>query len=302
VGDVGLPDLHRHLDGSLRPTTLAELLAAQGRAPPADVRFHTGMGLRGALDRFALTLSVLQTAAAVRRVAAETCEDALGDGVSTLELRFAPQLHLEEGARLEEIIDAAVEGCAGRAGVILCGLYGEPPSVLEASVEAARTRPGVVGIDLAGGPTPSDAFRLADYAAPYRRAAELGIGRTVHAGEGRAPEEIRVAVLELLAQRIGHGTTLFDDPAVLDLVVERGVAVEACPTSNTHTGIIDSIEEHPLPWWLDAGVRACVNTDNTLFSDTTASVEHARAAEIPGMDPARLARAIAHGHAAAFRR
>jgi adenosine deaminase len=89
---------------------------------------------------------------------------------------------------------------------------------------------------------------------------------------------------------------------VLELVIERGVTVEACPTSNVHTGAVADVAEHPLPRWLDLGVRACVNTDNTLFSDTTSSAEHLRAARIPGMDAERLARAIQFGHAAAFRR
>ncbi len=295
-------DLHRHLDGSLRPATLAELLARSGRAPPDDLVFHRGMGLAGALSRFELTLSVLQRTAAVRRVADEMCVDAAADGVTTLEIRFAPQLHGQEGASIEAVIDAAIEGCAGRAGLLLCGLYGEPPAVLDRLVEAARSRPGVVGIDLAGGPSSGADFDFSVHAPAFRRAAELGLGRTVHAGEGRPSGEIRAAILELGAQRIGHGTTLLDDPQLVELVIERGVTLEACPTSNVHTGAIADVADHPLPRWLDLGVRACVNTDNTLFSDTTSSAEHRRAAAIPGMDGDRLARAVAHGHAAAFRR
>ncbi|MSP62469.1 MAG: adenosine deaminase [Myxococcales bacterium] len=295
-----LADLHRHLDGSLRPATIAELAAAISQEVPADLAFHPGMGLAAALSRFRFTLSLLQEPAAVRRVAAEMCEDAAFEGVTTLEIRFAPQLHL--GAPIEAMIEAAIEGADGRAGVILCGLYGEPLTVLAALVEAARARPGVVGIDLAGGPAEGHAHRLGDYAPAYRRAGELGLGRTVHAGEGRPPEEIRVAIVQLGAQRIGHATTLLDDPRVLDLVIERAVTVEACPTSNLHTGAIRSPAEHPLPRWLRAGVRACVCTDNTLLSQVDAPEEHRRAAAIPGMDDALLARAIACGHAAAFRR
>ncbi len=299
---VALADLHRHLDGSLRPATLAELLGRAGRALPEDLLFRPGMGLAGALSRFALTLSVLQRPAAVRRVADEMCIDAAAEGVTTLEIRFAPQLHGQEGASVEAIIDAAIEGCAGRAGLLLCGLYGEPPAVLDRLVDAARARPGVVGIDLAGSASSADSTALAVHAPAFRRAADIGLGRTVHAGEGRPPGEIRTAIVELGAQRIGHGTTLLDDPSLVELVIERGVTVEACPTSNVHTGAIADVADHPLPRWLDLGVRACINTDNTLFSDTTSPVEHRRAAAIPGMDGERLARAIAHGHAAAFRR
>jgi adenosine deaminase len=292
-----LADLHRHLDGSLRASTLEELL---GRPLPADLRFWPAMGLQHALEKFAITLSALQTPAAVERVARELCDDAAREGVSTLEIRFAPQLH--RGAGMEAIVDAALAGLAGRAGLILCGLYGEAPAVLDGLVELARSRPGVVGIDLAGGPAPGQPFRLQDYAAPFQRAAALGIGRTVHAGEGRPPSEIRVAIEALSAQRIGHGTTLLDDPAVLDLVLAREITIEACPTSNVHTGVIAEVAAHPLPRWLGLGVRACVCTDNTLLSDVDAPEEHRRAAAIPGMTPALLAAAIENGHRAAFRR
>lgn len=295
-----LPDLHRHLDGSLRPATVAELAARHGRPLPPDLLFHAGMGLAEALSRFAFTLSLLQDAAAVRRVAAEICEDAADDGVSTLEIRFAPQLHA--GAAVEAIVDAALEGIAGRAGLILCGLYGEPPSVLERLVASAVSRPGVLGIDLAGGPSPSHDVRLEDYAMAFRRARDLGLGRTVHASEGRPPAEIRVAIEQLGAQRIGHGTTLLDDDAVVELVLSHQVVIEACPTSNVHTGVIAAVDQHPLPRWLERGVRACVNTDNTLLSDVTAREELARAAAIPGMTADLVARIIDVGHEARFRR
>ncbi len=293
-----LSDLHRHLDGSLRPSTLAELRQEAGLDVP-DVRFFAGMGLQAALANFVVTLSVLQSPGAVRRVAAEICEDAAADGVHALEIRFAPQLHGDDPGA---IVDAALEGIAGRAGLILCGLYGEDPAILDAHVELARTRPGVVAIDLAGGPVPGHSYDLADYVRPFTRARDLGIGRTVHASEGRPPHEIHTAVQVLHAQRIGHGTTLLDDAHVLDLVRQRGVTIEACPTSNWQVGVIDSVEAHPMAQWLRQGVRVCVNTDNTLMSDVTASEEHARAGHIEGMTPDLLAAAVQFGREAAFRR
>jgi adenosine deaminase len=220
-----LSDLHRHLDGSLREATLRELAAGLGVEVPEQFRFRRGMGLAAALRCFDLSLALLQTPPAVRRVADECCADAAREGVTTLELRFAPQLH--KGASPAAIVDAAAEGVAGRAGLILCGLFGEDPLVLEALVGVARDCPAVVGIDLAGGPIPAHPYQLRDYARPFSLARDLGLGRTVHAGEGRPPSEIREAIEHLHAQRIGHGTTLPDDPAVLELVRERGVTVEA---------------------------------------------------------------------------
>src|SRR5687768_17339981 len=106
--------------------TLLELARARSVTVPHDLRFTPAMGLADALARFAVTLSVLRDSAAVRRVAREICEDAAREGVTTLEIRFAPQLH---DGQSEEIVDAALEGIDGRAGLILCGLYGEPIDV-----------------------------------------------------------------------------------------------------------------------------------------------------------------------------
>ena len=296
----GYADLHRHLAGSLRPSTLHELAARLGRPVPPDLPFHSGMGLAEALSKFAYTLSLLQDPAAVRRVASEMCEDAAAEGVTTLEIRFAPQLH--QDASMEEIVDAALEGTAGRAGLVLCGLYGEDPAILDHLVSVAIPRPGVVGIDLAGGPAPSHRWGMADFAPAFRRAADAGLGRTVHAGEGRPPGEIRVAIQQLRAQRIGHGTTLLDDPSVLTLVLERDVTIEACVTSNVQVGAIPSTDAHPLPRWLDAGVRVTVAADNTLLSTTDVPQELRLVAAIPGMTPEKMQRVVDTGHSTAFRR
>ena len=282
--------------------TLRELAAGAGVEVPQDLAFHPGMGLAAALERFRVTLAVLQSAASVRRVAAEICEDAETEGVTTLEVRFAPQLHGEAGASMERIVDAALDGLGGRAGLILCALYGEPPELLERLLAIAAARRGVVAIDLAGSPAPGHRWRLADYAAAFAEARRRGIGRTVHAGEGRPPAEIAEAVRTLGAQRIGHGTTLADDPEVLDLVRERRVVVEACLTSNVHTGAIARVEEHPLPRWLAHGVEATINTDNTLLSAVDAPGEYQLAARLPGMTPAAVSACTATGHAAAFHR
>jgi len=293
-----LVDLHRHLDGSIRESTLVELAHKNGIFLPKKLLFFRGMGLDDALARFEVTLSVLQEPLAVERVAREICEDAAGEDVSILEIRFAPQLHRQAG--IEEIVDSALSGIDGRAGLILCGLYGESPEVLNKLVEVGRTRAGVVGIDLAGGPARAHTFGMRDYQAAFARARSVGLGRTVHAGEGRPPEEIAFAVEYLHAQRIGHGTTLLEDRAVVDLVVDRGVVMEACPTSNVHTGVIDRLEDHPVREWLKEGVRACICTDNTFFSDVDLPSELDRVSRALGLTGAEKTILLSHGRAGAF--
>ncbi|MBK8254896.1 MAG: adenosine deaminase family protein [Polyangiaceae bacterium] len=293
-------ELHRHLDGSIRPSTLVELATRLQKTVPNDLPFSAGMGLSAALSRFAFTLSLLQDPAAVKRVASEMCEDAEAEGVTSLEIRFAPQLH--QGAPIASIVDAAVEGIRGRAGLILCGLYGEPPTVLDELVSVAASRPHVVGIDLAGGPSPTHNFQMVDYAPAFKKAATLGLGRTVHAGEGRPAEEIETAILTLGAERIGHGTTLLNNPRIANLVLEKQITIEACPTSNVHTGAIHRVEDHPISTWLDLGIRACICADNTLLSGTNVPMEIHRVRGIVGMTEEKIQRAIQIGHEAAFRR
>ena len=294
---MGLSELHRHLDGSLRPGTVRYLADVLSLDVPQKLAFSPGMGLDAALSRFGFTLSLLRSPAAVTRIADEMCEDAAVEGITTLEIRFAPQLH---GDPLEAYIDAALEGIDGRAGLILCGLYGEDPAVLDRLVAAAIPREGVVGIDLAGGPTPLHRFGMEAYSSAFQRAAAYGIGRTVHAGEGRPAEEIAVAIRELKAQRIGHGTTLLDSGEVLDLVLGEEVTIEACPSSNWHTGVISRIEDHPLARWLRRGVRVCVNTDNTLLSGVTLPAELERVQRIEGIGAVQVEAFTAFGHEAAF--
>ena len=116
-------EIHCHLDGSLRLSTLHDLLRQKNHPIPKDIRFYPGMGIQEALSRFQITLSVLQEPDAVERVTKEICEDANFHRVLHTEIRFAPQLHL--GAPTEEIVDAAISGLDDNANLILCGLYGE---------------------------------------------------------------------------------------------------------------------------------------------------------------------------------
>jgi adenosine deaminase len=93
-----------------------------------------------------------------------------------------------------------------------------------------------------------------------------------------------------------------DDAAVAALVVERGVTIEACPTSNVHTGVIASVASHPLRTWIQRGIRCCVNTDNTLLSDVTLPAELDRTRAALGLDDREIAALVDAGHRAGFRR
>jgi adenosine deaminase len=156
---------------------------------------------------------------------------------------------------------------------------------------------GVVGVDLAGDEALFDAER---YRRPFARAREAGLAVTVHAGEGHNPSHIRAAILELGAQRIGHGTSASSDPALLDLIVERGVTIEVCLTSNVHTGAVGRLELHPLPRLLERKVRVALATDNRFFSRTALSREYDLAASVLGVSAEGLARMALESASSAF--
>ena len=260
-------ELHCHLDGSIRESVLTKFLGHR----PADIFFYKGMGLENALASFQTTLGTLQTADLVREAVFNLCLDLNMSGVYGGEIRFAPQLHY--GNPVEEIVEAAVDGIWGNINIILCGLYGEHPKVLDRLIEAAKLHDRVVGIDLAGAPLDSHRYALMDYSDAFTKARKYGLGRTVHAGEGRSSREIEVAINFLHAQRIGHGLSVLDDHKTRDLVRQKDVLIEACLSSNYHTGCIDEYSDHPMKQWFENDIKFSLCTDNILLSQTTLEKE-----------------------------
>ena len=285
-------ELHCHLDGSVRPTTLLELGRELGVAMPettADALAHhmfvrDARHLEDYLTRFDITLAVMQSARAIERISYELGEDAAADGVRYIEVRFAPVLNQRLGLSLDQAVDAAVRGLAraetafGIVGrIIVCGLRHLPPQV---SLELARLAvafqgKGVVGFDLAGGEAghPASAHRAA-----FAHAQKHGMLCTCHAGEGAGPESVADAVHSCGARRIGHGTRLIEDPRLTDELARAGVAIEACLTSNVQTRAVNDYASHPLRAYFERGMRVTLNTDNRLMSGTTLTAEYAHAA------------------------
>jgi adenosine deaminase len=260
-------ELHCHLDGSLRESVLTKFLGYR----PKDIYFYKGMGLLKALSSFELTLGTLQTTDLVKEAVFNLCIDLNMTGIYGGEIRFAPQLHY--GAPIEDIVDAALAGIWGNMNLILCGLYGEDPKILDKLVEVAKTRHRVVGIDLAGAPLGNHRYSLFDYSDAFTKARDYGLGRTVHAGEGRPAKEIEVAINFLHAQRIGHGLSVLDDWKTMDLVREKDVLIETCLSSNYHTGCINEFTDHPMKQWFENDIKFSLCTDNILLSQTTLEKE-----------------------------
>jgi adenosine deaminase len=307
-------ELHCHMDGSVRPETLLELGREYGVTMPADdpealraaMLVHEHSTLEEYLQRFDVTLAVLQTADALERVAYELAADAAAEGVRYLEVRYAPVLNVRGGLSLGAAVDAPLRGLARAerehdivARVILCALRAMP---VESSVETAHLavgykHRGVVGFDLAGGELghPAEAHAVA-----FRVAREADLACTCHAGEGDGAQSVRQAVHACCAHRIGHGTRLIEDESLTRYVIDHRIAVEACLTSNVQTGAADSYDTHPARTYFDRGVQLVLNTDNRLMSGTTLVEEYAHAARHLGFSLAELGRVALNGFEHSF--
>jgi adenosine deaminase len=290
--------LHDHLDGGLRPQTVVDLAAdaGYGGLPTNDAgeltRWFTRSEARSSLDlylgRFQHTVAVMQTEAALRRVAAECAQDLADDGVVYAEVRFAPELHLDAGLTLDQVVTAVLagmaEGSAGRTitvGVLLTAMRHAARSVEIAELALRHRDVGVVGFDIAGSEAGYPPTRHLD---AFRRIAQGNFHITIHAGEAFGLPSIWEALQFCGAERLGHGVRIVDDIAVAadgsvelgrlaSFVRDRRVALELCPTSNVDTGAVASIAEHPIDLLKRLRFRVTINTDNRLMSNITLSRE-----------------------------
>jgi adenosine deaminase len=307
-------ELHCHLDGSVRPETMLELAREYGQSMPVDdpdaLREHMVVkdahNLEEYLERFAITLSVMQRAEAIERIAYELAADASRDGVRYLEARYAPVLNIKEDLSLDEAVEAAARGLARAqreydvvARIIVCGLRHLEPevSLRLAKLAVAHRQRGVVGFDLAGGERGHPASAHAD-AFAYARQHNLAV--TVHAGEGDGADSVRQAVHLCGADRLGHATRLIEDESLTSYVNDRRIALEVCLTSNVQTHATESFAAHPVRRYFDRGMNVVLNTDNRLMSGTTLTDEYLLAAQHHGFSFDELAAIALNGFASAF--
>jgi adenosine deaminase len=308
-------DLHCHLDGSLRLSTILDLAARQKVKLPADDEdglaraIHKGErceDLVHYLKAFDVTCSVLQTEEALERAAFELAEDAAAENVWHIEVRYAPVLHTRRGLSLARINDAVLSGLrrASRryditTGVILCGIRNMDPrdSFRLAELAVAYKGRGVVAFDLAGGERGNPAK---DHAKAFELIRENNMATTVHAGEAYGPASIKQALHDCGAHRIGHGTRLAEDGDLLAYVCDHRIPLEVCLLSNVQTRVVEDLSRHPLRLYFDLGVRVSVNTDNRLITDTTVTDELWRAHVDLGFTLEELKILIVQGFKSAF--
>ena len=281
-------DLHVHLDGSMRLSTLLELAQEQNVELPAKDE----AGLRAAmrlgentgslveyLKAFDVTLTVLQTRDAIYRAMFELCADAAAENVRYMEVRYAPMLHTRQGLRLTQIVEAVLSAAHDAelehgvvTRVILCGIRNiSAESSLEmAELVVAYKNRGVVGFDLAGAEYDHPAVAHSE---AFKLVRKNNINVTIHAGEAYGPASIAQALHDCGAHRVGHGCRLREDGDLLHYVVDHRIPLECCPSSNVQTGAVESLASHPMKLYYNLGARVTANTDNRLVTDTTVSKE-----------------------------
>jgi adenosine deaminase len=317
--------LHDHLDGGLRPQTIIELAKDVGysKLPPGDPEELAQWFFEGAnrgsltqyLEGFKHTIAVMQTEAALKRVAYEMMEDMKKDGVAYVETRFAPVFHTTRGLHWEEIVQAVLDGLEkGRKdfgvayGLIICAMRDKNLSLEMAELAVNFRERGAVGFDLAGeegGYPPKkhiDAFHFAQ---------RENFSITIHAGEAFGKESIWQAIQWCGAHRIGHATRLVEDMAVTDgkivklgslaqYVLDKRIPLELCLSSNVHTGAVPSLEAHPFGVYFRGKFRVTLNTDNRLMSQTSMTKEFQNAVKHFGLGFADLEKITINSMKSAF--
>jgi adenosine deaminase len=235
------------------------------------------------LDRFAVTLSVMQTGAALERIAYELAEDLARENVRYAEIRYSPILNTREGLPLTEAVDAPLRGLKAaadafgiRTNLIICGIRNMDPATSQelADLTVAYQGRGVVAFDLAGAEYNYPAKKHKD---AFYTVINKNMAATIHAGEAYGPESIHQALHYCRANRIGHGTRLYEDPDLMRFMNDFRVPIEICLTSNVQTRAVESFEKHPLRMYYDEGLILSLNTDNRLMSATTVTEEYWRA-------------------------
>ncbi|MGA2981218.1 MAG: adenosine deaminase [Terriglobales bacterium] len=300
--------LHEHLDGVLRPRTVVELArdAGYGELPTANPEelaqwFHRGANqgsLAKYLEGFNHTIAVMQTEEALERAAYEQAQDLSKDGVVYFETRFAPIFHTKKGLTHQQVVSAVLKGLErGRkdfeisSGLIICAMRNMDVSLEMAELAVDFRARGVVGFDLAG---EEGGYPPKKHVAAFHYIQRENFNITIHAGEGYGKESIWQAIQYCGAHRIGHGTRLIDDIAVVDgkavnlgdlaqYVLDKRIPLEICLLSNVHTGATPSLAEHPFKILYQEKFRVTLNTDNRLMSSTTMTQEFEAAAETFGL-------------------
>jgi adenosine deaminase len=288
-------ELHRHLEGSLRLSTMLDVARQHGVTVPATMMNLSGLvqvqdqdplTFTNFLEKFKTLRLFYRSPEVIHRITREAVEDAARDNICYLELRFTPvALSRAEGFPLHDVMDWVMASAAEAAkklkmkvGLIASVNRHESLELAEqvAWLAAEHLDDGMVGLDLAGNEAE---FPALPFAGLFKEARQSGLHITIHAGEWGPARNVREAIQELSAERIGHGVRVMEDNDVVALAREHGSVFEVCVTSNYQSGVVKSLDVHPLPRMLEADLKVTLNTDDPSVSRITLSHEYQRVGE-----------------------
>ena len=309
-------ELHRHLEGSLRLDTMVDIARQHGITIPADIlRLSTLVQVQeeekftfqNFLSKFNTLRLFYRSPDVIHRITREAIEDAAKDNVRYLELRFTPvALSRAERFPLHDVVDWVSTSAkeAGEKHDVIVRLIAsvnrhESAELAEqvAWLAAEHLDDGMVALDLAGNEAE---FPSQPFYGIFKEAKQAGLHVTIHAGEWGPASHIKEAIVEIEADRIGHGVRVLEDEGIAALARERGTAFEVCITSNYQSGVIESLETHPLMQMLEAGLNVTINTDDPSISRITLSHEYYTACQDLAMPQITLKERIVAAARAGF--
>jgi adenosine deaminase len=288
-------ELHRHLEGSLRLDTMLDIAQQHGITIPADVlRLSTLVQIQeedkftfqNFLAKFNTLRLFYRSPDVIHRITSEAVEDASKDNVKYMELRFTPvALSRAERFPLHDVVDWVITSAqeASKKYDVMVRLIAsvnrhESTELAEqvAWLAVEHLSDGMVAIDLAGNEAE---FKTEPFYGLIKEARQSGLHVTIHAGEWGPATNVKEAIVELGAERVGHGVRVLEDGNIVSLARERGTAFEVCVTSNYQSGVVGSLDTHPLMRMLDLGLNVTINTDDPSISRITLSHEYYTACE-----------------------
>ncbi len=294
----GLPkaELHVHHVGSASVDAVAELAARHEGSTPVPTNptaladYFRFTDFAHFVEVYLSVVDLLRTPDDIWTLTHQVGTDLAAQNVRYAELTLTPYTSIVRGIPVEAYLEA-VEDARRRVeadtGLVLRWIFDIPgESGLEAAdvtldVALNHAPDGLVGFGLGG---PEIGVPRPQFAEHFVAARAAGLHSVPHAGESTGPQTIRDAIEHLGAERIGHGIAAAQDPALMELLAERGIVLEVCPTSNVCTRSTPSLDEHPLPALVAAGVPVTINSDDPPMFGTTLTREYAVAADLLSLD------------------
>ncbi len=275
---------HVHIVGSTRPEMLLWLAEESGREKPFETveeasSFFQYRDFPHFITTYCSVVDYITKETQFERITYELLESDARCNVRYVEASFSPYDHIRKGLDYGKMLDAINRGaCRARSDLgIECNIrvdlvrnYG-PEVGMKILDLIEEKHDNVVSVDLGGS---EELFPPKPYVSVYRRAKEMRLHLVAHAGEAAGPESIWEAVRDLDVERVGHGVAAHNDVKLMNYLLKKDIVIEACPTSNVRTGVVESIENHPIKTFLERGLKVTVSTDDPSMFNTDMNSEY----------------------------